>query len=983
MLKKFSMAMLLVLICQFAFSETWDPSTFTWDAPMLKWDNALRPHGGDAELKKEVLDFYKLWRNGDAENIVISKDMIDADGKANAALKNILDNYGDVASPPTGGLKKLGYIKKFKLPEEHLGSEYGYVVYMYGNGHFESVCASTSEAMGWGMIITALMGDEETFEGLYRVVDYYNANLGFVNDQNQWETKEVDHLTSWIIPAKPGIKVTECDWYQKMSDTAKATWEGSSSNKVLTFPAYEDESKQEVILGAVKSTANCLDTAIDGDLDIAYGLTLARHIFGSKYFKPACDRFAAIFSEDLINGVGRHKHKNTQFPDELYLPTEGVEQTIDWPDLDDTYTFKSSYTRPSDWMLTHFRTYYKFVAAKDATDMVNSIYSHAYTLRHPTSHLLPDFGVWKPATDPNKPDVMMPLLDGMHVDEGNTDDFNYNASRVPMRMGIDYFHFGDERSKELAIGITRSRMQAHSYAKGTDWFTGKEVNGKVVGYPKSGYKLDGSYKKDSDWPSLEFTSPMVLAAATGKGGDDTYTEQDYQNFLNEGWDYITERVYDGSNVVEGSMAKFNGAMYNFEWASGWDRAIAIDSYHSGYYGDSIALMSMLAITGNWVVPEAYKNELKGHNHDVSNGTDGWKVETTGNCQATLSSEGGRLKVTVDQLDATQDVFGISVVRDDIDETSHWNYVLAANIEKVNLEGTKFFDAKLTNTDGSTNAELLEHKKLIVGETPLITGTYQAYTQGFFEKAKGQRYKKLKIGLNTDLNANTVIYLDNFSLTDPPWENARYRYVGIWKENYNYVAGDYVRYNYTTYECTTNHTSENNNNPELTLGENWKKTNYSKSGPDWQSHTAYTEGTIVNYNGRAYVCIMSHYSALDPSKDTAVWMLYADPFKDFKVPWRTGVDYIAGAYVEYNGNIYECVTSHTSLSTWNPEVAHTLWNMNNHPFTVVTPEQWETWTEYPTGFVVEYNNNKYECIAGHTSQPGWTPNAIASLWRPTK
>ncbi|MEU6715564.1 glycosyl hydrolase family 18 protein [Nonomuraea sp. NPDC046802] len=44
--------------------------------------------------------------------------------------------------------------------------------------------------------------------------------------------------------------------------------------------------------------------------------------------------------------------------------------------------------------------------------------------------------------------------------------------------------------------------------------------------------------------------------------------------------------------------------------------------------------------------------------------------------------------------------------------------------------------------------------------------------------------------------------------------------------------------------------------------------------------------------------------------------------------------------------------------------------------------WAPWTAYATGARVTYNGVEYECIQGHTSQPGWEPPNVPALWKPT-
>ncbi|MEV0380381.1 glycosyl hydrolase family 18 protein [Nonomuraea sp. NPDC050643] len=42
--------------------------------------------------------------------------------------------------------------------------------------------------------------------------------------------------------------------------------------------------------------------------------------------------------------------------------------------------------------------------------------------------------------------------------------------------------------------------------------------------------------------------------------------------------------------------------------------------------------------------------------------------------------------------------------------------------------------------------------------------------------------------------------------------------------------------------------------------------------------------------------------------------------------------------------------------------------------------WAPWTAYATGALVTYNGVQYECVQGHTSQPGWEPPNVPALWK---
>ncbi|MFC4113202.1 glycosyl hydrolase family 18 protein [Nonomuraea zeae] len=48
--------------------------------------------------------------------------------------------------------------------------------------------------------------------------------------------------------------------------------------------------------------------------------------------------------------------------------------------------------------------------------------------------------------------------------------------------------------------------------------------------------------------------------------------------------------------------------------------------------------------------------------------------------------------------------------------------------------------------------------------------------------------------------------------------------------------------------------------------------------------------------------------------------------------------------------------------------------------VAAADAWAAWTTYATGARVTYNGVEYECLQGHTSQPGWEPPNVPALWK---
>ena len=120
--------------------------------------------------------------------------------------------------------------------------------------------------------------------------------------------------------------------------------------------------------------------------------------------------------------------------------------------------------------------------------------------------------------------------------------YAYNACRDPWRIAIDFLNNGDSRAR-TAVG----RM--------TDWIRA-ETNGDpyaiLPGYSLSGQQVGGDYF------DLAFVAPFGVAAMV---------DADNQAWLN----------------------------------SLWDATVGNDG---GYYGKTIAMLSLIAMSGNWWAPEA-------------------------------------------------------------------------------------------------------------------------------------------------------------------------------------------------------------------------------------------------------------------------------------------------------------------------------------------------------------------------------------------
>jgi endo-1,4-beta-D-glucanase Y len=126
------------------------------------------------------------------------------------------------------------------------------------------------------------------------------------------------------------------------------------------------------------------------------------------------------------------------------------------------------------------------------------------------------------------------------LEGANDGDYSFNACRVPWRFGTDFIASGDARAKTVLAPINR-------------W-----IKGKTAGDPQriaEGYRLDGS--PIGGGPNGAFVAPLAVAAMVDAGN---------QAWLDSLWRWM------------------------------------VDTRAEDYYGDSIRLLSMIVVSGNWWVP---------------------------------------------------------------------------------------------------------------------------------------------------------------------------------------------------------------------------------------------------------------------------------------------------------------------------------------------------------------------------------------------
>jgi endo-1,4-beta-D-glucanase Y len=346
----------------------------------------------------------------------------------------------------------------------------------------------------------------------------------------QWKSRYVKKACApwqnYIWFERPGNKqcVSEGQGYGMMTVAlmagfdcdAKALFDG-------LFRYYKAHpAKKGQALMAWAQDKNCKNTdnssATDGDMDIAYALLLADKQWGSNaginYLREA---------KLLLADVMRYEINPKSF---TILLSNGAEY-----DSDDYYD-----TRSSDFMPSHFRAFKKATGDACWDKVIDNTYTLFAGLQNkysPEAGLIPDF-IQNVNHNPHpaRPHYLEAKYDGA---------YNYNACRVPWRIGVDYLLYGDARAKAIDSKINH-------------WLIGT-----TKGNPdniSAGYSLAGNDLPQRYFEALSFIGPFTVSAMV---------ESKNQQWLNHTWDYLT--------------------------------GFKLKDYD--YYDNSIKLLNMIIISGNY------------------------------------------------------------------------------------------------------------------------------------------------------------------------------------------------------------------------------------------------------------------------------------------------------------------------------------------------------------------------------------------------
>jgi endo-1,4-beta-D-glucanase Y len=357
--------------------------------------------------------------------------------------------------------------------------------------------------------------------------------LSFVRADMQMDKDIYDYYQKW----KPSYLVAEKGGEYRIAtdkkDKHRTVSEGQGYGMLITVLMQEDRDAQDIFDGLwkfsrshpswiakdlmsfeVPEKKDAVDSAFDGDADIAYALILADKRWGSKgkvnYKKEAKKVLDAIWKYTI--------GKNS------FLPLLG-----DWVDPKGK-KYNQFTTRTSDFMLDNFKAFYKFTGDKKWLKVVYVTQHALLDVQNHKTGLVPDFIKYNFKTK-----RFVPVKDGFL--ENHDSSYYYNACRVPFRIGVDALVHKDTLSKKIAQRLS-------------NWSKISSNNNPLN--IKSGFELDG--KVIGDYFSIVFTAPLGVAAMS----DDRR------------W---AKKIYD-----------------------------EVKSRYENYYEDSVSLLSMLVMSGDFIDP---------------------------------------------------------------------------------------------------------------------------------------------------------------------------------------------------------------------------------------------------------------------------------------------------------------------------------------------------------------------------------------------
>lgn len=144
--------------------------------------------------------------------------------------------------------------------------------------------------------------------------------------------------------------------------------------------------------------------------------------------------------------------------------------------------------------------------------------------------------------------------------------------------------------------------------------------------------------------------------------------------------------------------------------------------------------------------------------------------------------------------------------------------------------------------------------------------------------------------------------------------------------------------------------------------------------EWSDTTEYYVDDVVNFGGKAFICVVGHTSDADFYTDLNIvpsrWNLLVDGSK-WRGAWTTSEYYVVNDLVRYGGNLYICNTPHTSAATLSSGLEANSGSWTLYGEGLEWKNNWTPSTRYKVNDLVRYGGYTYVCNTAHTSIGSYT------------
>ena len=143
---------------------------------------------------------------------------------------------------------------------------------------------------------------------------------------------------------------------------------------------------------------------------------------------------------------------------------------------------------------------------------------------------------------------------------------------------------------------------------------------------------------------------------------------------------------------------------------------------------------------------------------------------------------------------------------------------------------------------------------------------------------------------------------------------RFSWVGEWVDNKSFNKDEIVQYEGKAYVCLIPHTSAGFYSDLGDIEPKWElmMTGQTWKGP-WTQFSFYSLDNIVIFGGIVYKCNTAHVAGAVLGTDIEKWDVYAES-KTWTSEWTSNTTYGVGDLIQYGASAYECIISHTSAET---------------------------------------------------------------------